>query len=137
MISDEIVTGLFATVCERPSDALAKLVLADRLAEMGLDRLEYAFRWCAKWNKHPSRMVSVQTLEVVQAWCWMSMESFQEFRPGSLLCVLRIAILDEMTDFHNRTGYRVYGTEWDAFVAISSALESIRDMVAIHDEVAA
>jgi hypothetical protein len=54
---DETADGLFRTVESRPSDGLAKGVLADRLDEVGekWKWVSYAFRWCMKNDKFPYR----------------------------------------------------------------------------------
>ena len=53
---DEVADGLFRTVLERPSDGLAKGILADRLDEVGegWKWLAHAMRWCARNGKWPA-----------------------------------------------------------------------------------
>jgi uncharacterized protein (TIGR02996 family) len=52
MIHPELKT-LLATVCDKPTDATAKLVLADWLDENGY--CGEAMRWASKWRKNPSQ----------------------------------------------------------------------------------
>lgn len=64
---DEKAMAMWAGVQAAPSNALAKLVLADRCDEIGWPRLAHCFRWCAKWNKHPLRVI---TPKFKFKWCW-------------------------------------------------------------------
>ena len=120
-MSDPDYDTFLLALSDEPTNWAVMAVYSDRLKEQGATDLGYAYRWAAKYEKHPAFS---PTQPASEQWNWYNSTGhaalLTAMLPDPVFCLLR----------QGRWAHARFATPAEAFRALAKALRNLRDLVA-------